>query len=43
MKELCIVLLGFIGLPVIYWKGINLTANFANKFSEFLLDKIPNL
>ena len=40
MKELCIVLFCFIGLPFIYWHGINLAVDFADKFSDFLLDKL---
>lgn len=40
MKELLMILFCFIGLPFIYWKGINLAANFADKFSDFLLDKL---
>lgn len=40
MKELCIFLFCFIGLPFIYWKIINLTATLADKFSDFLLDKL---
>lgn len=42
MLELLIVLFHFFVLPFIYWKGINLAVNFADKFSDFLLDKIPN-
>jgi hypothetical protein len=40
MKELLIILFCFISLPFICWKSINLAANFADKFSDFLLDKL---
>lgn len=40
MLELLIVLFHFFILHFIYWKGINLAANFADKFSDFLLDKL---
>ena len=43
MLESLIVLFHFFVLPFIYWKGINLAANFADKFSDFLLDKLPDL
>jgi hypothetical protein len=43
MQELLIVLFCFFVLPYIYWKGIILTANFADKFSDFLIDKFANL
>ncbi len=39
MLELLIVLFHFFILPFIYWKGINLAVDFADKFSDFLLDK----
>lgn len=40
MLELFIVLFHFFVLPFIYWKVINFTANLADKFSDFLLDKL---
>jgi hypothetical protein len=40
MSELLIVLFCFFILPFICWKSINLAANFADKFSDFLLDKL---
>lgn len=43
MLELFIVLFHFFVLPFIYWKVINLTADFADKFSDFLLDKVLDL
>ena len=40
MLESLIVLFHFFILPFICWKSINLAANFADKFSDFLLDKL---
>jgi hypothetical protein len=39
MLELLIILFCFLSLPFICWKSINLAADLADKFSDFLLDK----